>query len=816
MNESTPLTSKPACNSELNPAAVLAANRFRRGPIVSKISFSLRERQRALSERGVGQAAHLCRDAVFGYQDAPYDGFYDPYSQEHAPNTTRNTISIVCGRVVVNLREAALIANWILFLLVFFEPPYWCREGDNKLYGDCRSTFDLAGTTADGEEDEELYPNSGMLLLTSSQSQWIELYCICFGFFYLCLKFADDGFIPRLFFYKGYKRWAHTSQIVLMICILTGVKIGNTILNPFFRMLLLGTYLRKFQREFLTFVKMIPAMFNILAILGVITVFYAWFGVTLFYDTPQGKLAFPSLPEGVWSLWIMVTTANYPDVMMPSYNQHRFIALYFVSYMLVSFFYLMNLLLAVACNSYDDSITARTKYRKDLSKELLTKAFELLDHEKKGSISRSTIMNVMVILNQDIPEIQKLSSDQKSIFFAMLDKDGSSTINLEEFLAFANVLLLDLIEQGEYATYVEIHLPKIYYSEWYQRLCSIVKSSQFELIVDTILVLNAAIIGMQDYPMLSGQDVTTDPKYHDGYIDTVWESLETIFTVLYCIEAMLKINVYGWRTYAESGRNLYDFGITAVAVIASAYVYYPNKYSNSNLIKLIVMARVLRLGRLLFAIEGFRVIGAISVDIIPAATSVFSVLLFISYFFSWLGMLLFGGLITRDPLDPISYELLEAQDFVSNGYWANNFNDMFSGMNVLFNLLVVNNWTECEIGFEKTSGDKWLVRCFFFSYHILAVIGIGNVVTSFIINAFFQQMKTVEQRKGWEETIDGEAVIKGSVALFDASDITGTQTGVNNKYIARIRPQHLDVETDERAALRELFTRSSSNVASDD
>jgi two pore calcium channel protein len=203
-----------------------------------------------------------------------------------------------------------------------------------------------------------------------------------------------------------------------------------------------------------------------------------------------------------------------------------------------------------------------------------------------------------VILNQDIPEIQKLSSDQKSIFFAMLDKDGSSTINLQEFLAFGNVLLLgrlnstcydtpcysihlmfghistlDLIEQGEYATYVEIHLPKIYNSQWYQRLCDIVKSSQFEAVVDIILVLNAAIIGIQDYPMLSGQDVATDPKYHDGYIDTVWESLETIFTVLYFVEAMLKITVYGWRTYSESGRNLYDFGITAIAVIASAYVY---------------------------------------------------------------------------------------------------------------------------------------------------------------------------------------------------------------------------------------------------
>ena len=223
------------------------------------------------------------------------------------------------------------------------------------------------------------------------------------------------------------------------------------------------------------------------------------------------------------------------------------------------------------------------------------------------------------------------------------------------------------------------------------------------------------------------------------------------------------------------------------------------------------MARVLRLGRLLFVIERFRLIGAISVDIIPAATSVFSVLLFVSYFFAWVGMTLFGGLITRNPLDPTSFKLLEAKDFVSNEYFANNFNDMFSGMNVLFNLLVVNNWTECEVGFEYTSDQKWIVRCFFFSYHVVAVIGISNVITSFIINAFFQQMKIFEQRKGGNETIDDEAIIIGSEVVFDTAVITGTETGVKNKYIVRIRPRHLDVESDERAALRELFTKSSSS-----
>ena len=186
----------------------------------------------------------------------------------------------------------------------------------------------------------------------------------------------------------------------------------------------------------------IPPIMNVLMILAVITIFYAWFGVVLFNQTDQGKEAFPTLMEGVWSLWIMVTTANYPDVMMPAYNDNRVMALFFISYMLFSFFYLMNLVLAVACNSYDESIAGRRKYREDLAKELLTKAFELLDPEKKGSISKETVMNVMLILNQDVPEIHRLTSDEKSIFFALMDKDGSSMIDLDEFLGISNILML--------------------------------------------------------------------------------------------------------------------------------------------------------------------------------------------------------------------------------------------------------------------------------------------------------------------------------------------------------------------------------------
>ena len=127
--------------------------------------------------------------------------------------------------------------------------------------------------------------------------------------------------------------------------------------------------------------------------------------------------------------------------------------------------------------------------------------------------------------------------------------------------------------QGEYATFVETNFPTIYNSNWYKRFCNMVKSNDFEVVVDIILVLNAIIIAIQDYPILSGQNVTTNPKYSDGSVDTIWESLEALFAIIYSIEAILKIIVNGWKKYSESGRNLYDFTITVVAVLVSIYVY---------------------------------------------------------------------------------------------------------------------------------------------------------------------------------------------------------------------------------------------------
>jgi hypothetical protein len=135
---------------------------------------------------------------------------------------------------------------------------------------------------------------------------------------------------------------------------------------------------------------------------------------------------------------------------------------------------------------------------------------------------------------------------------------------------------------------------------------------------------------------------------------------------------------------------------------------------------------------------------------------------------------------------------------------------MFSGMNVLFNLLVVNNWTECEEGFEAVTQSKW-VRLYFLGFHILGVVLVNNLVIAFIITSFLQQLAIFRERTDEEVVGDGEAVIRDRQAVFDASSVTGTKTDLSGGYIARLRKMNSDPAGHDQDRLRRLFTERSSD-----
>lgn len=275
-------------------------------------------------------------------------------------------------------------------------------------------------------------------------------------------------------------------------------------------------------------------VFNVLFLLFVLMLFYAWFGVVVFVDSPEGDQLFPTLLEGLWTLWKCVTTANYPDVMMPGYNQNRFVALYFVSFMILSFFFLMNVILATVCNEYDTSVSEHRVESAKISSTNLKIAFSLLVRQEKESIDRDvfmgksetiereTVLDLLSILNNDFPEFRRISQDETHILFAILDRDGTSKISEQEFMNFGNVLMLELCKSSDYASSVEVYFPKLFHSSCWQQFRRFIMASCFEYIIDFILILNAIVVGMQSWPLLSEQKVVLNSKLLDGSVDTIW------------------------------------------------------------------------------------------------------------------------------------------------------------------------------------------------------------------------------------------------------------------------------------------------------
>lgn len=92
-------------------------------------------------------------------------------------------------------------------------------------------------------------------------------------------------------------------------------------------------------------------------LLIVYCMYFAWCGNTLFVGTLEGVSNFNTFFEGFDTMFQLLTAANYPDCMLPSYNQNRITAFFFLIFSAFGIFVLMQLLLAIFYNSYQAKMT---------------------------------------------------------------------------------------------------------------------------------------------------------------------------------------------------------------------------------------------------------------------------------------------------------------------------------------------------------------------------------------------------------------------------------------------------------------------------
>ena len=114
---------------------------------------------------------------------------------------------------------------------------------------------------------------------------------------------------------------------------------------------------------------------------------YAIVGFYMFRYSFEGTQDFVTFKEAYGSMLTLMTTANFPDVMLPSYRSNYFNVLYFASYLLIGLYFLLQLLLAVVFNKYKGRLEAKINRNEEKRKKQVEKLYKMFDTNKRGYLN---------------------------------------------------------------------------------------------------------------------------------------------------------------------------------------------------------------------------------------------------------------------------------------------------------------------------------------------------------------------------------------------------------------------------------------------
>ena len=86
--------------------------------------------------------------------------------------------------------------------------------------------------------------------------------------------------------------------------------------------------------------------------IAVFIIYFSWIGMRLFKGSIEGITYYDTFGDATFNMLVLLTTSNYPDVMLPAYRENRVASIFFIVYLIFGLFLFMNLLLAIFYSNY--------------------------------------------------------------------------------------------------------------------------------------------------------------------------------------------------------------------------------------------------------------------------------------------------------------------------------------------------------------------------------------------------------------------------------------------------------------------------------
>ena len=178
---------------------------------------------------------------------------------------------------------------------------------------------------------------------------------------------------PGRYFKDGWNVFDFT-VIVVSLLPATGELATLARLVRLLRVLRLVAALPELRLIVATLVRSIPSMFNVLCLMSIIFYVYAVAGYHLFHEVDPTH--WRTLGISALTLFRIITLEDWTDVMYAAMAEHWWAWAYFVSFVVVGTFVVVNLFIAVVINNLDEAKAERLRElmappsREDLLREL--------------------------------------------------------------------------------------------------------------------------------------------------------------------------------------------------------------------------------------------------------------------------------------------------------------------------------------------------------------------------------------------------------------------------------------------------------------
>ncbi|KAL3272233.1 hypothetical protein HHI36_022716 [Cryptolaemus montrouzieri] len=506
---------------------------------------------------------------------------------------------------------------------------------------------------------------------------------------------------------------------------------------------------RRFIRQIL---QSLPPILDMLILLLFFVCSYALLGYFLF-SQHLTNLYFRTLPDSFVSMFVLLTTANFPDVMMPSYAITKWSALFFISYISTVLYVLMNLMLAVVYETFTG--IERDKFRKLLlhKRKACQLAFRLL-------VSKQSPNAIRFKQFQGLMRYYSPRTSQRNVIlmFHLLNVSGTGSLTQDEFLNIYDALTVKWRLRES--------LDPWYLSAWpplrafYKLSRAVITWKYFEYVVYSLIIGNG--VAMFWRIMESSDTLQKSAQVFASAWDTY------LFLSLFLLEAVLKVVAVGWNEYIASGWNVFDLTVT-LAALMGAVLLYLNPY-----LTVVVILRPLRLLRLFKLKKRYRDIFGTLVLLSPLMWSTTVVMLVMYYFFAILGMEFFAPYDLRNCCVNTTVEDFYKYSTNSTSalgyYYLNNFSNLLSSGVTLFELTVVNNWFIVMDAYASVTHPY--SRLFFMLFYLFTMVVLTIVVAS-VLEAFrFRiQYKKQTSKRDEEQMLHEEVSIEWSVLQREIGDI---------------------------------------------